>query len=128
MNELHFSEAVLARLRGSQGEYHERAYLFVLATIEFLQTRLEVRRHVTGGELAWGCRDFAVERFGRLAQPVLAYWGIRRTDDIGRIVFSLVEVGLLAALPTDREADFAGVYDFDEAFNAPYAWAGVARG
>jgi len=128
MNELHFSEAVLARLRGSRGEYHERAYLFVLATIEFLQARLEVRRHVTGAELAWGCRDFALERFGRLAQPVLGYWGIRRTDDFGRIVFSLVEVGLLAALPTDRESDFAAVYDFEEAFNAPYAWEGVARG
>ena len=37
------------------GAYHERAYLFVLATIEYLQSRLEVRRHVSGAELAWAC-------------------------------------------------------------------------
>jgi uncharacterized repeat protein (TIGR04138 family) len=127
MNELHFSESVLARLRGSDEEYHERAYLFVLATIEFLQSRLEARRHVTGAELAWACRDFAVERFGLLAQPVLEHWGVRRTDDIGRIVYALVEAGLLAALPTDREDEFAGVYEFGEAFSVPYSWGGVSR-
>lgn len=126
MNELHFSDSVLARLRGSEEEYHERAYLFVLATIEFLQSRLEVRRHVTAAELAWACRDFALERFGRLAQPVLEHWGVRRTEDIGRIVFALVSAGLLAALPTDTEEDFAAVYEFDEAFGAPYSWGGVA--
>src|SRR5882672_4878835 len=120
MNELHFSDSVLARLRGSDEEYHERAYLFVLATIEFLQSRLETRRHVSGQELAWACRDFAVERFGLLARSVLEHWGVRRTEDIGRIVYSLVQAGLLAALPTDREEEFAAVYEFEEAFSADY--------
>ncbi len=127
MNELHFSDSVLARLRGSDEEYHERAYLFVLATIEFLQSRLEVRRHVTGQELAWACRDFAVERFGLLARPVLEHWGVRRTEDIGRIVYSLVQAGLLAALPTDREEEFAAVYAFEDAFSEDYDWGGVGK-
>jgi len=45
----------------------------------------------------------------------------------------LVEV-LLAVLlaphqqPGDREEDFAGVYDFQEAFSDTYAWQGVRRG
>jgi uncharacterized repeat protein (TIGR04138 family) len=127
MNELHFSDSVLARLRGSDEEYHERAYLFVLATIEYLQSRLEIRRHVTGQELAWACRDFAVERFGRLARSVLEHWGVRRTEDIGRIVYALVQAGLLAALPTDREEEFAAVYEFEDAFNADYDWGGVSK-
>ncbi len=52
---------------------------------------------------------------------------MRRTDDLGRIVFTLVGVGLLSTQPTDRETDFAGVYDFDEAFREPYQWEGVSR-
>ena len=48
MNELQLADDVMSRIRARGGQYHERAYLFLLATIEFLQTRLEVRRHVTG--------------------------------------------------------------------------------
>lgn len=127
MNELHFSAEVLSRLRADGYRYDERAYLFVLAAIEFLQSRLEARRHVTGAELAWACRDFAVRQFGLLASDVLGYWGIRRTEDYGSIVFILVRAGLLSTQPTDREADFAAVYEFGEAFSEPYSWDGVAE-
>ena len=125
MNELQFADDVMARIRARGGAFHERGYLFVLATIEYLQTRLDVRRHVSGAELAWACRDFAREQFGLLAPSVLAHWGISRTDDIGRIVFTLVEVGLLVTQPGDREADFAQVYDFADAFGAAYEWHGI---
>lgn len=126
MHDLQFSTDILTRLRAEDDRYHERAFLFVLATIEFLQSRLEVRRHVSGAELSWACRDFAVRQFGLLASQVLAYWGVRRTEDFGRLVYILVRLGLLSTQPSDREADFAGVYDFDEAFGQPYAWEGVA--
>ena len=122
MSELQFADGVLARIRSHGGHYDERGYLFVLAAIEYLQSRLEVRRHVSGAELAWACRDFAVRQFGLMAETVLAHWGLTRTDDFGRIVFTLVQVGLLVTQPGDREADFAGVYDFHEAFSASYQW------
>jgi uncharacterized repeat protein (TIGR04138 family) len=127
MHDLQFSVDVLNRIRAQGDCYHERAYLFMLAAIEFLQSRLEVRRHVTGSELSWACRDFAVRQFGLLAQPVLAYWGINRTEDFGRIVFNLVNAGLLSTQPGDRESDFAGVFDFRAAFAEPYVWEGVAQ-
>jgi uncharacterized repeat protein (TIGR04138 family) len=126
MNELQFADDVLARIRERGDGYDERGYLFVLATIEYLQSRLPARRHVTGGELAWAVRDFARERFGLLARDVLGYWGIHRTEDLGRIVFTLVGVGLLSTQPMDREEDFAGVYDFADAFSQPYGWEGVS--
>ena len=125
MHELQFSADVLTRIRTEEDRYHERAYLFVLAAIEFLQTRLEVRRHVTGPELSWACRDFAVGQFGLLATSVLEYWGVRRTEDFGRIVFVLVRAGLLSTQPGDRETDFAGVFNFEAAFGEPYPWEGV---
>lgn len=125
MNELQFADDVLARIRARDGGYHERAYLFVLAAIEYLQARLPARRHVTGAELALACRDFALDQFGLMARPVLDHWGVTRTDDFGRIVFTLVEVGLLVTQPGDREEDFAGVYDFATGFGGTYRWQGV---
>ena len=125
MNELQLADDVMARIRARGGQYHERAYLFVLATIEFLQNRLEVRRHVSGPELAWACRDFAQQQFGLLAPGVLTHWGISRTEDLGRIVFTLVEVGLLVTQPGDTESDFEGVYQFAEAFGDSYEWQGL---
>ena len=125
MNELQFADDVLARIRARGGQYHERGYLFVLATIEYLQSRLEARRHVSGAELAWACRDFAREQFGLLAPHVLAHWRITRTEDFGRIVFTLVEVGLLVTQPGDQEEDFEKVYDFADAFGDSYEWSGL---
>jgi uncharacterized repeat protein (TIGR04138 family) len=124
--ELRLAPEVLARIRAHEGRFDELAYVFVLGGIEFLQSRLPVRRHVTGAELARACRDFALEQFGLMARPVLEFWGIRRTEDIGRIVFTLVEVGLLVTQPTDTENDFRAVYDFEEAFTASYAWPGLS--
>jgi uncharacterized repeat protein (TIGR04138 family) len=125
VNELQFADDVMARIRSRGGRYHERAYLFVLGTIEFLQSRLEARRHVSGTELAWACRDFAHQQFGLLARVVLAHWGITRTEDIGRIVFTLVEVGLLVTQPSDAESDFEAVYQFADAFGDSYEWQGL---
>jgi uncharacterized repeat protein (TIGR04138 family) len=116
VNELQFADDVLARIRAQGGAYHERAYLFVLATVEYIQTRLPVRRHVTGQELAWACRDLAREQFGLLAPSVLEHWGVTRT----------AEVGLLVTQPGDREQDFAEVYDFAEAFGEGYGWTGLS--
>ena len=128
MNHLQFADGVLARIRANGGHYDERGYLFVLAAIEYLQGQLEHRRHVTGAELARACRDFAVRQFGLMAESVLAHWGMTRTEDLGRIVYTLVDVGLLVTQPGDRESDFAGVYDFHDAFRADYEWEGVPEG
>jgi uncharacterized repeat protein (TIGR04138 family) len=118
-------EAAFAQIRERDGRYHERGYLFVLAALEFAQSRLPARRHLGGAELAWACRDLAFEQFGLLAGSVLAYWGITSTEDIGHIVFLLIDVGLLARQPSDRLEDFDAVYDFAEVFRTGYRWPGV---
>jgi uncharacterized repeat protein (TIGR04138 family) len=125
VNDLQFADDVMARIRARGGQFHERGYLFVLGTIEFLQTNLEARRHVSGAELAWACRDFARKQYGLLAPGVLAHWGITRTEDIGRIVFTLVDVGLLVTQPGDSESDFDSVYQFPDAFGDSYEWQGL---
>lgn len=119
-------EEAFAKIGKRDDRYHERGLLFVLAALEFAQNRLPARRHLTGPELAWACRDFALEQFGLLASTVLEHWGIRSTEDLGRIVFLLIDVGLLARQPSDKVEDFDRVYDFAEVFTAGYRWPGVS--
>ncbi len=121
-------EAAFERIGQQDGRYHERGYLFVLAALEYAQGRLAARRHLNGGELAWACRDFAREQFGLLAPTVLGHWGITSTADLGRIVFALIDVGLLARQPSDKPEDFDRVYDFADVFRAGYPWPGLERG
>ncbi|HYK81534.1 MAG TPA: Minf_1886 family protein [Gemmatimonadales bacterium] len=121
-------EEAFQRIGEGDKRYHERGYLFVLAALEYAQGRLPARRHLSGGELAWACRDLALEQFGLLARTVLHHWGIVTTADLGRIVFTLIDVGLLARQPTDKQEDFDGVYDFAEVFRAGYRWPGLERG
>jgi uncharacterized repeat protein (TIGR04138 family) len=122
MPELAFRDGVMDRIRLRESRYDERAYLFVLAALEFVQQRLPQRRHLTGPELAEGCRDLALARYGVLARTVLEHWGIRSTADFGEVVFALVDTGLLMSQPHDSKDDFIGVYDFHEAFDRAYPW------
>jgi uncharacterized repeat protein (TIGR04138 family) len=119
--DLQFADGVLARIHACGGtRYDERAYLFVLAAIEFLQSKFDARRHVTGPELAWACRDLALERFGLLAATVLDCWGVHATADLGQIVYTLVQIELLSTQPGDRVEDFSDVYQFGPAFGGRY--------
>ena len=122
MAELAFREGIMDRIRLREPRFDERAYLFVLAGLEYCQQRLEERRHINGRELALACRDLALERFGVMARLVLQHWGVRSTADIGDVVFTLVDLGLLMSQPTDSREEFIGVFDFDQAFEREYPW------
>ena len=74
-------------------------------------------RHVDGRDLCFGLKDYAIKRYGLLARTVLRRWGITRTEDFGRIVFAMVEAGLMRKTEEDSLQDFTQVYDFDEAFD-----------
>lgn len=75
----------------------------------------EEQRHVSGRQLSYGLRDFALDQYGLLAKTVLSRWRIQRTSDFGRVVFAMVEGGLMQATERDSVRDFDGVYDLSEA-------------
>jgi uncharacterized repeat protein (TIGR04138 family) len=120
--ELAFRDGIMDRIRVREPRFDERAYLFVLTALEHFQMHLSERRHITGRELALACRDLALERYGVMARLVLDHWGVRSTADIGDIVFTLVELELLISQPGDTREDFAGVFEFDQAFEREYPW------
>jgi uncharacterized repeat protein (TIGR04138 family) len=122
MAELAFREGIMDRIRIREPRFDEQAYLFVLSALEMCQAQMSVRRHITGVELARAARDLALDRFGLMARVVLEHWGISSTADIGDIVFTLVEMGLLLSQPQDTRDEFVGVFDFDLAFERDYPW------
>lgn len=73
-------------------------------------------RHVSGQQLCFGLKEYAIQRYGRLARTVLSRWNIHQTDDFGRIIFAMIEAGLMRKTDEDRYEDFVGVFDFEDAF------------
>ena len=122
MADLAFRDGVMDQIRQRESRFEEGAYLFVLAALEHSQAQLDVRRHITGRELAVACRDLAIDRYGIMARIVLERWGIAATDDIGAVVFTLVDLGFLASQPSDTRDQFSDVFDFFEAFERRYPW------
>jgi uncharacterized repeat protein (TIGR04138 family) len=120
--ELAFRDGIMDQIRLREPRFHEHAYLFILSALEFSQSRLPERRHITGRELAEACRDLALDRYGVMARLVLEHWGVRSTADLGDVVFTLVDLGLLISQPTDSRLDFADVFGFDQAFGRDYPW------
>jgi uncharacterized repeat protein (TIGR04138 family) len=123
MNGIVLDEGLLDRLRERNPRFHETAYLFVLSALHFVIERLTEPRHISGRELAEGVRDLAIDKFGPMARTVLEHWGIRATGDVGEVVFALVECGVLIKQDSDVRADFADVFDFDDAFDRNYPWS-----
>jgi len=122
MTDLQFADEVLDRLQERHPRFHARSYIFVLQALHRVIQSLERPRHVTGQELAQGVRELALDRFGPMARSVLEHWGIHDTEDVGRVVFAMVEQGILIKQDGDHPDDFSDVFDFEEAFEVNYPW------
>ena len=123
MNSIVLDDLALDRLRERHPHFHDTAYVFVLTALHYVLKQLPEPRHISGRELAEGVRDLALDRFGPMARTVVEYWGIHATTDVGRIVFALVEAGILIKQDEDTLNDFEQVFDFDEAFGAEFGRA-----
>ena len=123
MQEVSFEEA-LEKIRAKDPRYARDAYMFVREALEHTQKAIAKEdrrvRHVTGQELLAGIRQFAPAQYGPMAMTLLEEWGIHNCQDFGEIVFNMVEIGWLAKTEADSRADFAGGYDFHEAFRKPF--------
>jgi len=122
MTDVQFAEEILDRLTERNPRFHGKAYLFLLSALHSVMEGLAQPRHISGAELAEGVRNLALRQFGPLARTVLEHWGIHSTEDMGEIVFALVEAGILIKEEEDRIEDFRGIFDFEEAFERNYPW------
>ncbi|MCB9849402.1 MAG: hypothetical protein H6817_01705 [Phycisphaerales bacterium] len=89
----------------------------VVAAIDDAGGFESLNRHVSGSDLCWGLRDYALQRWGRMTRSVLAGWNITETVDFGNIVFAMIEFEFMQKQPSDSLEDFRNVFDFAEAFD-----------
>jgi len=110
----------LEDLAKEPGKYAVDACSFVREGLKFTVAKIhqnaQEEKHITGQDLCWGLRDFALKRWGLLAPVVLRNWNISSTQDFGNIVFAMVEAGWMAKKDEDDIKDFLDVYDFRTAF------------
>lgn len=108
------------------GRYHATAYRFIFDSLDYILIKLGRAdkpigdRHITVDQLLEGIKQCALDHFGPLSRLVFEHWGVYRTEDIGEIVFNLVECGLLNKQESDLKADFAEGFDFQDAFEENY--------
>ena len=93
----------------------------MLAALHSVIQAMESPRHISGRELTEGVRDLALDRYGPMARSVLAHWGIHATEDVGGVVFALVEQGVLVKQDEARVEDFVDVFDQLGAYERIYA-------
>ncbi len=122
MTDLDFAEETLATLQERHPRFHRYAYAFLLDALHTVIGGMREARHISGEELVHGVRDLAMERYGPLARTVLEYWGIHSTEDLGEVVFALVEIGILVKQDEDGLEDFEDLFDFVEVFDHNYPW------
>lgn len=70
--------------------------------------------YVSGREFCLAARMWAVQGYGEMASFVLGRLGIKTSEDLGQLVFDLVDNDLLGKSDTDDPSDFDGVCTFDD--------------
>lgn len=119
-----FQEAVETICRGDS-RYHPEAYAFLRDSLEATikrrkKTRKETGAHVGAEELLDGFRIHALNEFGPMSMMVLDYWGVRASEDVGNLVFNLVDAGVFGKTDEDTIESFRDMIDFEDAFVAPF--------
>ncbi len=116
----------LLEVASKDGRYSIEAFRFLFEALEDsiqLAGKAQAEgpeRHVTGQEVLAGMRSLAERAFGPLSAEVWRSWGIHSSLDWGRIVFLLVDAGLLARREEDSIEDFREGFDFDRVFVEEY--------
>lgn len=115
-------DQVVESIRQKDDRYQPEAFQFVREALDYRLAHLDSRRHINGRELLEALKQLAFERFGPMARSVLNHWGLKSGEDVGNIVFHLVEASIMSKTEEDSLTDFKDVIRFDDTFEAEYRW------
>lgn len=119
-----FQEAV-EKICREDNRYQPEAYSFLRDSLEATmkrrkKTKKESGSHVGAEELLDGFRLHALDEFGPMSLMVLDYWGVRASEDVGNMVFNLVNAEVFGKTDEDTIESFRDVFDFNEVFVSPF--------
>jgi uncharacterized repeat protein (TIGR04138 family) len=111
--------------------YPAEAYQFLCEAVEYTQVLCEkvpeesdhpeTDYHVSGPELCRGACALAAQEFGYMAHTVFRLWGVHTTDDLGQLVFNLIDMGLLSQSEKDDIGDFHDLFCIEQTLNTALA-------
>lgn len=124
MQAMQFEQSVVSILKRDK-RFDPHAYFFLKDALDFTLKRIAENnngqaRHVSGPELLEGFRDFSLEQFGPMASTLMTEWGLRQCQDVGDMVFHLIEEQVFGKQDSDRREDFSEAFDFQESLVAPF--------
>jgi uncharacterized repeat protein (TIGR04138 family) len=130
MKPVHFDQ-VLDAVLAADKRYTREGYHFVREVLDHTQRRVHEaenpecvtdNRHITGRQLLEGLREVALRQFGPMAYYVLDAWGIHRSEDVGEMVFNLVDYGqgMFNKTQQDSREAFREAFNFEEVFRQPF--------
>lgn len=124
MQAVQFEQSVVSILKRDK-RFDPHAYFFLKDALDFTLKRIAESnggqaRHVSGPELLAGCRDFALEQFGPMASTLMTEWSIRKCQDVGDMVFHLIEEQVFGKQESDKKEDFSEVFDFEASLVTPF--------
>ncbi len=124
MQAMQFEQSVVSILKRDK-RFDPHAFFFLKDALDFTLKRIAESnggqaRHVSGPELLAGYRDFALEQFGPMASTLMNEWSIRKCQDVGDMVFHLIEEQVFGKQDSDKQEDFSEVFDFQAALITPF--------
>lgn len=117
MEEIDFESDLFDDIIAKDSRYDARAYALLMDVIHFLG---EGGKHMTSADIMEEFKERALDQYGPLSYAVVTEWGLSRTEDLGEMMFNLVEGHRVRKDENDTPESFAGGYDFREAFKGPY--------
>ncbi|GAA5494233.1 Verruc_Plancto-restricted protein [Rubritalea squalenifaciens DSM 18772] len=124
MQPVHFDQA-LRNIYNRDQRFRPEAFEFLKQALDYTVTDHEKNnaisgQHVTASQLLSGFRDLALKEFGPMAATLFEEWGITSCEDIGDMVFMLIDEGMFGKQDSDSRDDFQNIYDFQEVFVEPF--------
>ena len=117
MDEIDFESDAFADIVAKDSRYDGRAYALLTDVISYLGQN---GKHMSGEEILDEFKERALDQYGPMTYTVLTEWGLKSCEDIGEMMFNLVEFHRVAKDENDTAESFLGGYDFKETFLGPY--------
>lgn len=118
---------LIEKITHTNTRYHKGAYFFVKEALEYTVKNQAVKAgklknnpHIDGKTLLNGIKDYALLQYGPMTMELFKTWNIKTCQDFGKIVFTLVDYGILGKTEEDSIEDFKDGYDFYEVFEKPF--------
>lgn len=119
-------EQAVSIITASDDQHPPQSYYFLREALNFTLDRAKEKHgenaaeHVDAKEFLFGYRDYALREFGPLAWSIMRDWHIHHCTDVGKMVFLLIEHGVMGKNADDHPDDFTEVYHMEMALRAPY--------